>query len=144
MRLQLRGTRRWLAERLHHARTPAIPLEVQKLGRDALTSAERGDQRGSVRRLHGETESDSSARQRALFVISTTVGGTPHTNQDLMTALAGSVETFVLRSDSWIVELSRWSEGRCQVIQTARLAESIQPFPHSSPEYNEIVAGWLI
>ena len=144
MKPQLGAARRWLAEQLHYARTSTIPPEVRKLGRDAITNADRSEDRGVARRLSRQTESQSPGRIRALFVISTTVGGTPHTNQDLMTALAGPVETFVLRSDSRSVELSRWSEGRCQVIQTARLAESIQPFPHSSSEYNEIVAGWLL
>jgi glycosyltransferase involved in cell wall biosynthesis len=78
-----------------------------------------------------------------LFVISTTVGGTPHTNEDLMTALDERLECFVLRSDARTLSISRWCDGRYAVLETARLARPIRAFPHASREYDEIVAGWL-
>jgi O-antigen biosynthesis protein len=80
---------------------------------------------------------------RALFVIATQTGGTPQTNRDLMTALAGRYETFLLHSDSRDLTLSRFAGGAEQALRQARLPAPLKPFPHTDEAYERIVAGWL-
>jgi glycosyltransferase involved in cell wall biosynthesis len=87
---------------------------------------------------------EASARlPRALFVIATRTGGTPQTNQDLMQALAGRYETFLLQSDAKSLTLERFTDGRYEIVRQVRLPERLQPFPHTDPKYDRIVAGWL-
>jgi O-antigen biosynthesis protein len=50
-------------------------------------------------------------RPRILFVISTTSGGTPRTNEDLMGALVDRAETYVLHCDSRVIKLFAFAEG---------------------------------
>ena len=80
---------------------------------------------------------------RALFVISTEVGGTPQTNQDLMSALSDRYEAYVLGSDARSLTLSRWLSGRSKILHRVRLPEAIQPFPHVDRNYDRVLAGWL-
>jgi glycosyltransferase involved in cell wall biosynthesis len=80
---------------------------------------------------------------RALFVISTQVGGTPQTNEDLMSALADRYETYVLRSNARSVILTRWRAGQHETLRHVRLPEPIRPFPHVDRSYDRLLAGWL-
>lgn len=81
---------------------------------------------------------------RALFVISTEVGGTPQTNQDLMSALSDRYETYVLRSDARSMVLTRWRGGRADTLHHVRLPEALRPFPHVDASYDRVLAGWLV
>ena len=69
---------------------------------------------------------------RVLFVVSTTTGGTPQTNGDLMEALSGGLECWTLRCDSRVLELSRISDGETSVVRTHVLQEPIDPIQHRS------------
>ena len=81
---------------------------------------------------------------RVLYVVSTRTGGTPQTNQDLMSALSGDVETLLLRCDSETITLQLFRENEYEDLETHRLSEKIEAFPHRSAEYDSVVRGWLI
>ena len=83
-------------------------------------------------------------KPRILYVLSTITGGTPQTNQDLMSVLDDRVETFVLRSNSRFVLLFYFAEGVYQQLDCRKLSHPIRPFPHRSEEYDAIVAEWLV
>lgn len=76
---------------------------------------------------------------RALFVISTTTGGTPQTNGDLMSALADRYDAFLLRCNASMIEFSRIVEGRHELVDQVRLENSIKAVPHTSDEYDAFV-----
>lgn len=80
---------------------------------------------------------------RVLFVVSTSTGGTPQTNRDLMEALADAVDGWVLRCDSRKLELSRLSGGTVAIVRTHELDEPVDPTSHRSGEYDAVVGGWL-
>lgn len=80
---------------------------------------------------------------RVLFVVSTATGGTPQTNRDLMEALSGAVEGWVLRCDSRKLELTRLSRSGFSVVRTHELGEAVDPTSHRSGEYDAVVGGWL-
>jgi glycosyltransferase involved in cell wall biosynthesis len=82
-------------------------------------------------------------RTRALFVVSTQTGGTPQTNQDLMEALAGRTDCYLLRCDSKGVSLLRWSGEGAKLLRHVRLPKRLEPFPHVDDNYDRVVAGWL-
>ncbi len=110
--------------------------EFRRQGRDYLELAGSG---AALRRAY----LPGAGLPRALFVISTEVGGTPQTNQDLMSALSDRYETYVLRSDARSVILSRWSADGYTVLRRVRLPEPLQPFPHVDRNYDRLLAGWL-
>lgn len=81
---------------------------------------------------------------RVLFVIATQTGGTPQTNRDLMEALAGAFEGWVLRCDSKMLELSSMSDdGTTRVVRSRKLQEPVDPLTHNSPNYDKVVSSWL-
>lgn len=82
-------------------------------------------------------------RPRILYVIATQSGGTPQTNQDLMTALADRFEPWLLRCDTARIELSRLDRGALVSVETADLARGLDPLVHRSSEYDLIVADML-
>ena len=84
------------------------------------------------------------ARPRALFVISTTTGGTPQTNGDLMQALQGSYETYLLTCDSRKVRFQRVTDSRHETMEVHDLDEPIMPFPHVSEEYDALLNRLLV
>lgn len=91
---------------------------------------------------------DSAARPRVLFVISTTTGGTPQTNGDLMSAIQDRYEPYLLVCDSRRVDLYRVDGAHPQRLESVELRQRILPFPHSSAEYDafleEILVGYAI
>ena len=85
-----------------------------------------------------------SCAPRILFVIATQTGGTPQTNRDLMEALSGSFEGWVLRCDSKMLELSRMNEnGKTSFVRSRKLQEPVDPLTHASSEYDALVSDWL-
>ncbi|MGM1054033.1 MAG: glycosyltransferase [Pseudomonadota bacterium] len=81
---------------------------------------------------------------RVLYVIATRTGGTPQTNKDLMQALAGQVECFVLHCDRRVMTLQHFTQGVYTELARHALAEPLEPFPHHSDEYDRVVADWLV
>ena len=90
---------------------------------------------------------ETLARQvlpRVLYVIATRTGGTPQTNQDLMQALEGRVECFVLHCDRKVMTLQHFVQGVYTEVANYVLADSLVPFPHQSEEYDRVAAQWLV
>lgn len=82
---------------------------------------------------------------RGLFVVSTLTGGTPQTNRDLMLALSGEVEPWLLHCDSNIVSLYRIYDNKPdELMKQYQLKESIEPLTHTSLEYDRIVMQWIL
>ena len=81
---------------------------------------------------------------RILFITSTTMGGTPQTNRDLMQALGGDIEGWILRCDSRMLYLSRMEGGKEVVIGKHRLSEKVDPLAHISTEYEQVVSNWIL
>lgn len=81
---------------------------------------------------------------RLLFVLSTRTGGTPQTNEDLMRALAGRFETFVLRCNARVIELMSFSNGHYVHLDVYILENPLTAFPHRSTEYDSVIASWLL
>lgn len=81
--------------------------------------------------------------RRILYVISTTTGGTPQTNLDLMRAMKDSYHCFLLHCDSSIITLSELSEGELHPIEIHALSRPIDPVSHRSDEYDRLVLDIL-
>ena len=90
------------------------------------------------------TAGDPPVRPRVLFVISTTTGGTPQTNGDLMSALRDRYEPYLLVCDSRTVELFAVDGDDTRSLASVELKRRILPFPHTSGEYDALVHGFLI
>ena len=83
-------------------------------------------------------------RPRVLFVISTTTGGTPQTNSDLMAALSDRYDSYVLRCDAKTIEFAHAAGGMLQTERMTELRDPIRPFPHVSGEYDTFVRALLV
>jgi GT2 family glycosyltransferase/glycosyltransferase involved in cell wall biosynthesis len=90
------------------------------------------------------TSDQGIVKPRVLFVLSTRTGGTPQTNQDLMSALDDRIEAFVLRCDSFRILLMSYKDGVYVDMERHTLSEPIKAFPHRSNEYDAVVASWLV
>lgn len=86
---------------------------------------------------------ESVVLPRALFVISTTTGGTPQTNLDLMRAITDKYSCYLLRCDKSTIYLSKLINGELQTIEEAQLGVSINALEHRSEEYDIIIAEIL-
>ena len=89
--------------------------------------------------------SGSGVKPRALFVLPvlSARGGTPQTNADLMRAVGDRLETFVLQSDGEHVELLLFHEGQYSRLESFKLGQPLEPFPHRNDEYDRVVCTWL-
>lgn len=81
--------------------------------------------------------------ESVLFVISTTSGGTPQTNSDLMTALSDGIDCWLMRCNSHSIELSRIKDGVAVLMRKHTLQEKVNPITHTSAEYDAVVADWI-
>ncbi len=88
-------------------------------------------------------EKDSIVLPRYLFVISTTTGGTPQTNLDLMRAISNKFSCYLLRCDKTTIYLSKLEGGELQVVEEIKLGVSINALEHRSEEYDIIVSDIL-
>lgn len=82
-------------------------------------------------------------RPRVLYVISTQTGGTPQTNLDLMRAMDGRYECWLLRSDGATLTLMRLEKSELVLKETHTLRDEMEPFTHRSREYDRIVLDLL-
>ncbi|MDO6460994.1 glycosyltransferase [Granulosicoccaceae sp. 1_MG-2023] len=82
-------------------------------------------------------------KPRALFVVSTTTGGTPKTNADLMGALSDAYEPWLLQSNSTEIKLFRVKDGEAILDRTYVLSEPVAAASHHSFEYDEVLFEWL-
>lgn len=84
-------------------------------------------------------------RPRILFVISTTSGGTPSTNRDLMTALVDRFEPWLLRCDGETVTLTEVRPGAEDVLRLSEtLIAPLTVHDHRSEHYDRIVHRILV
>lgn len=81
---------------------------------------------------------------RILFVTSTQSGGTPQTNGDLMQGLSTAIDSWVLRCDSKVIELSQIIRGETRIYRTQQLDEPVDPISHRSTEYEAVISAWLL
>lgn len=101
--------------------------------------------RARVREVNERIRPDRhKVRPRVLYVLSTNTGGTPHTNQDLMTALQDRLETFVLTCDRRSMRIMYFAGDRYVELEHHQLSEPICPFPHRSREYDQVISEWLV
>ena len=94
---------------------------------------------------HGPAEIDHSAALRVLYVLAIETGGTPQTNQDLMTALtrSGQAECLLLRCRGRLIRLLIYAGNTWLPLERHTLAEPLAPFPHHNKEYDRVLADWL-
>jgi glycosyltransferase involved in cell wall biosynthesis len=85
-----------------------------------------------------------TGRPRVLFVIATRTGGTPLTNQDLMTALSASCDCLVLSSTRHTLILEHFAGGIYTKLDHHVLSAPIEPVSHHSEEYDLVLLRWLI
>ena len=121
------------------ARFPDYTAKVRAFLSDPVTASAR---RNVAAAFHAASR-PPSPKPRVLFVIATKTGGTPQTNEDLMSALGDRYETFLLRCDSETIEFSRVVGRDQQRLETIRLATPLRAFPHQSEEYDRITQ-WLL
>lgn len=111
---------------------------VYREGEDILLA------RHQARRALSDCTRPESILPRALFVVSTSSGGTPQTNLDLMSALTDSYDCWLLRCDSRVIELSHLVDGEVKLVSSHRLRRPIDPVTHRSQEYDRVVESWLV
>ncbi|MGN7726621.1 glycosyltransferase family 2 protein [Luteimonas sp. 22616] len=84
-----------------------------------------------------------AALPRMLYVISTQTGGTPQTNLDLMRAMEGHYQCFLLRCDAHSLHLHALRDGQLVELEHRLLSQPIEPVTHRSDEYDAIVLDIL-
>ena len=100
--------------------------------------------RANVGKAALAAEPSATVRPRVLFVISTTTGGTPQTNGDLMSALQDRYETYLLVCDSRTIHFHVVAGSDTRLLASVTLEKRILPFPHTSDEYEAAVADFLV
>ena len=94
--------------------------------------------------LRAAIDHGNAPKPRVLYVIATQTGGTPQTNQDLMNALAGSYDTWVLRCDSTAIFLYKFSGDEYHLKRRHDLRAAVRPSSHRSVEYDKFISGALV
>ena len=90
------------------------------------------------------TSDKVQVKPRVLYVIHGEGGGTPHTNRDLMEALADQYSPYLLVSDSMQLSLFRHTEAGLMSLEHWALRDRCQPAEFSRPDYRAIVFELLI
>ncbi|WP_141653078.1 glycosyltransferase [Phenylobacterium immobile] len=80
---------------------------------------------------------------RIMFVISSPIGGTPQTNLDLMSALQGDCDPFLLTCTDGDMVLSRLQDGVLIPVAKHALSAPVAVTTHRSSEYDDVIAEWL-
>lgn len=84
-----------------------------------------------------------AALPRVLFVVAAQSGGTAQTNMDLMVAVEGACDPWLLRSNGTRLDLLQLRDGALHEVAHHDLAEPVEPIRHVSAEYDDVVAGWI-
>jgi GT2 family glycosyltransferase/tetratricopeptide (TPR) repeat protein len=116
--------------------------EYAVLLREFQRSPRMAAMRHSIRRI--KLDKINETRPRLLSVISTSTGGTPLTNLDLMRSISSEYDAWVLRCDSKNMTLYQIADDEMVVVATKTLREPVFVISHSSPEYDRAIAGWLV
>ena len=99
-----------------------------------------------IRQIHQAVAGQAAGvKPRVLYVLGALhePGGTTQTNRDLMNAIGSAVETWLLRSDGKRVELLSYRCGEVVLMEQLLLSEPIEAFPHTSQEYDSVMAEWI-
>lgn len=128
------ATAREVLDRLH----PTYTAAVSDIGKGRALRAQR-QRLTNVLKLN----STRHALPRCLFVISTYSGGTPQTNADLMSALKGLYEPWLLVCSSRTMSLYECTSGKAILRRSHELQAPIGFLTHRSNEYDEIIGDWL-
>ncbi|MEO1670701.1 MAG: glycosyltransferase, partial [Cyanobacteria bacterium J06631_2] len=99
--------------------------------------------RYQIRRLLETSGKLPTPRPRVLFVISTKTGGTPQTNQDLMTGLGDRYHPMLLICDSKEISFYDARPEEHELLESIKLQSPINPSSHTSKEYDNIVGDLL-
>lgn len=99
----------------------------------AISIFREGEEINECRRRIGvataaSQSSDIKILERVLYVVSTRTGGTPQTNQDLMSALSDDIETFILWCNHQKLELKVYFKGNYFPLETFHLKMSLNLF----------------
>ena len=130
---------------LGHAEVVSRYPEYPQLVEDFLCSLEMDSTRSVLEQSMRKVIKDNEkTRPRILFVISTTTGGTPQINQDLMSAVSHLYEAFLLVCDSEVVTLSRLKNGALEEVENTVLQKRVRFLSHRSRGYDQHVYQWLI
>ena len=100
--------------------------------------------RENVRKASVRRRGALRVRPRVLFVISTSTGGTPQTNNDLVGALGDRYDSYILRCDAKNIEFTHAAKGMRQMERMTKLQDPIRPFPHVSAEYDTFLRALLV
>lgn len=99
--------------------------------------------RYQIRKLLDNSAQLPAPRPRVLFVISTKTGGTPQTNQDLMTGLGDRYHPMLLICDSKEISFYDARPEEHVLLESIKLKSPINPSSHTSKEYDNIVGDLL-
>jgi GT2 family glycosyltransferase/glycosyltransferase involved in cell wall biosynthesis/tetratricopeptide (TPR) repeat protein len=99
--------------------------------------------RYQIRKLLENSSQLAAPRPRVLFVISTKTGGTPQTNQDLMTGLGDRYHPMLLVCDSREISFYDARPEEHVLLESVKLRSPINPTSHTSKEYDNIVGDLL-
>jgi GT2 family glycosyltransferase/glycosyltransferase involved in cell wall biosynthesis/tetratricopeptide (TPR) repeat protein len=99
--------------------------------------------RYQIRQLLENSSQLPAPRPRVLFVISTKTGGTPQTNQDLMTGLGDRYHPMLLVCDSKEISFYDARPEEHVLLESVKLRSPINPTSHTSKEYDCIVGDLL-
>ena len=120
-------------------RYPEYGRRIRVFSRDEQISLSRFNVSLAISDLSGPART----LPRILYVISTTSGGTPQTNRDLMRGVSGSWEPWLLHCDSKTISLYKVDPDEERLVQRHHLAEFLDPISYRSFEYEKVLRGWL-
>ncbi len=115
--------------------------EYQKAIATFRISPELRAMRYKARTVSFGLEARATGRMRILYVVSTTSGGTPQTNADLMQGLSGEFDTWLLRCNTRVMELIHSFD--LSIVERHVLDTPIDIVSHRSKEYDDVIARWL-
>lgn len=120
-------------------RYPEYSKRIQVFSSDKQLCAARE----LARRASIESQSFKGTNPSILFVISTETGGTPQTNRDLMKALEGTWDTWLLHCREQSVTLFHVTGNGQVKVAEHTLQDPVDPITLASTEYDNILQHWL-
>lgn len=85
----------------------------------------------------------ASVAPRILYVVSTSTGGTPQTNQDLMSGVRHLYAPFLLTCNSRLITLCDATREPPVEVDQYTLDETVRLLDHGSIEYDAVIEHWL-
>lgn len=82
-------------------------------------------------------------KPRAMYALSTSIGGTPRFNDDLVAGLKNQIDAYALYCDTKSLRLFRYKNGAPTLLFEHCLDEIVDQVSHISHEYNAVILSWL-